>query len=94
MKAVIALSVIAAAMTSTIPAQGITGSARTLMEIKRPPTVSETAGDLLLIRQRAPSTAPQAPQFDPPSCVSGADTYCQPIGSSPPPAKLPANIPQ
>ena len=41
----------------------------------------------------APKQQPQ-PQFDPPRCVSGADTYCQPIGSSPPPTKLPANIPQ
>lgn len=32
--------------------------------------------------------------FDPPTCVSGADTYCQPISKGPPPVSLPANIPQ
>jgi hypothetical protein len=27
--------------------------------------------------------------FDPPTCVSGADTYCQPISKGPPPANIP-----
>ena len=41
----------------------------------------------------APAWSAQ-PQFDPPQCVSGADTYCQPIAKGPPPARLPANVPQ
>jgi hypothetical protein len=40
------------------------------------------------------SAPKQQPQFDPPACVSGADTYCQPIGSSPPPVLLPPNVPR
>jgi hypothetical protein len=94
MKAVIALSIIASAMTSITPAQStvFTGSSRTINEGMRPSKPNEMLPDgLLLIRVR-PST-PEA-QFDPPRCVSGADTYCQPIGSSPPPARLPANVPQ
>jgi len=91
MKSFIALSVIAAAMSAPFTtAQGFSAMP-VISETPRPIVTSETiVPDVLLIQQRRAVE----PQFDPPRCVSGADTYCQPIGNSPPPAKLPAHIPQ
>jgi hypothetical protein len=52
-----------------------------IMENNRPPVLSETnpIEDSIVLAQRQ--------QFDPPACVSGAETYCQPLPVQEPPRR-------